>query len=957
MNLCAEIIFREFKLGTTYIRFLIMRRIYHVFLCAFLIQALSAQELPPVQNYGLLDYAAGNQNWSITQNDDKHLFFGNNSGLLEFNGAVWKLYPSPNGTIIRAVYEKDGLIYSGCYMEFGFWKRNELGSLEYTSLLDKLSKPLIDDEHFWNITSREEWVLFQSLDRLYIYNTLNESFEIIEFVIPRAKIFNLKDKLYIQKGDGGLYSIQNGNVVLESNNPIFKENFIVGLYQHEGKLLVLSEKGRFYFLEDDRVTEWEIDRSSLNTDLLLYSSLKLRDGSFVLGTISGGYIRISKEGVLIEKMNQENGLANNTILAAFQDDDDNLWLGLDNGISVVNLESAFKVFIDSKGEIGAVYATLEHDGMLYLGTNQGLFARRLSGESGFKLVKGTSGQVWNLKKIDGTVFCAHTRGTFIITGESATPIYLESGTWEVKEVPGREDLLIQGNYSGLSILEKVDGQWVFKNDIEGFDISSKSFVFGDQYKIVVNHEFKGIHVLDLEKDYKSMKNLSVLGPVGFDSNIFRYQNKILYASNQGVFNFNHKTSTLVKDSLFTELFFNRDDAVLGRLSVEEENGTLWGFSPQNIIYVTQDSFDGEPEKEAISIPNFFRQNQGLTGYENISVSSQGNFVIGTANGYAVLDVNKFQEKDYTIQIDVVQEKFQNAENKNVSIEDSGEFNFDRNSLIVSYSIANYDKYTQVSYQYQLVGLHDDWSKWMSEPSISLENLPFGKYTINIRGRVGNQLTKNKASYSFKISKPWYLSNLAVILYVVTVLLIMLVINRLFVRYYKNQRNRLIEDNKKKMELSQLESKQEIMKLKNDRLRSELESKNRELATTAMSLINKNELLQGIKNDLLQLEDAASRKEVARVIDKNLSNNSDWEFFKEAFNNADKDFLIKMKNKHPELTANDLKFCAYLRLNLSSKEIAPLLNISVRSVEIKRYRLRKKMKLEHSVNLIDYILEI
>ena len=934
-----------------------MRRIYLVLLCVFFVQGLSAQELPPVQNYGLLDYAAGNQNWSITQNDDKHLFFGNNSGLLEFNGAVWKLYPSPNGTIIRAVYEKDGLIYSGCYMEFGFWKRNELGSLEYTSLLDKLSKPLIDDEHFWNITSREEWVLFQSLDRLYIYNTLDESFEVIEFVIPRAKIFNLKDKLYIQKGDGGLYSIQNGNIVLESDHPIFTENFIVGLYEQEGKLLVLSEKGRFYFLEDDRVTEWEIDRSSQDSDLLLYSSLRLRDGSIVMGTISGGYIRISKEGLLLEKMNQGNGLANNTILTAFQDEDDNLWLGLDNGISVVNLESAFKVFIDSKGEIGAVYATLEHDGMLYLGTNQGLFARRLNDESRFKLVKGTSGQVWNLKNINGTVFCSHTRGTFIVRADKATPIYLESGTWEVKPVPGQEDLLIQGNYGGLSILEKVDGQWVFKNNVEGFDISSKSFVFADNFKLVVNHEFKGIHILGLEKDYSRMKNLAVLGPVGFDSNIFSHQNKILYASNQGVFNFDYTAATLVKDSLFTSLFFNTDDAVFGKLSIEEENGTLWGFSPQNIIYVTQDSFDGKPEKETISIPNFFRQNQGLTGYENISVSSQDNFVIGTANGYAVLDVGKFQERDYAIQIDAVQEKFQNTENKNVSIEESGEFSFDRNSLVVSYSIANYDKYSQVSYQYQLLGLYDDWSKWVSEPNISLENLPFGDYTIKIRGRVGNQLTKNQASYSFKIAKPWYWSTTAIILYVLFVSLILIVINRLFVNYYKNQRNRLIEDNKKKIELSQLESSQEIMKLKNDRLRSELESKNRELATTAMSLINKNELLQGIKNDLLQLEDTASRKEVARVIDKNLSNNSDWEFFKEAFNNADKDFLSKMKNKHPELTANDLKFCAFLRLNLSSKEIAPLLNISVRSVEIKRYRLRKKMNLEHSKNLIDYILEI
>ena len=186
---------------------------------------------------------------------------------------------------------------------------------------------------------------------------------------------------------------------------------------------------------------------------------------------------------------------------------------------------------------------------------------------------------------------------------------------------------------------------------------------------------------------------------------------------------------------------------------------------------------------------------------------------------------------------------------------------------------------------------------------------------------------------------------------------MFVINRIFVRYYRNQRNKLIEDNKKKMELSQLENQQEIMKLRNDRLRNELESKNRELATTAMSLINKNELLLGIKHDLMQMGDKASRDEVIKLVNNNLNNNSDWEFFKEAFNNADKDFLNKMKSKHPELTANDLKFCAFLRLNLSSKEIAPLLNISVRSVEIKRYRLRKKMNLAHSENLIDYILEI
>ena len=99
------------------------------------------------------------------------------------------------------------------------------------------------------------------------------------------------------------------------------------------------------------------------------------------------------------------------------------------------------------------------------------------------------------------------------------------------------------------------------------------------------------------------------------------------------------------------------------------------------------------------------------------------------------------------------------------------------------------------------------------------------------------------------------------------------------------------------------------------------------------------------------------KSVIRTIDRNINNVDDWKFFEDAFNNADKDFLKKVKSSHPELTANDLRLCAYLRLNLSSKEIAPLLNISVRSVEVKRYRLRKKINLAHENGLVDYIMQI
>ena len=146
-----------------------------------------------------------------------------------------------------------------------------------------------------------------------------------------------------------------------------------------------------------------------------------------------------------------------------------------------------------------------------------------------------------------------------------------------------------------------------------------------------------------------------------------------------------------------------------------------------------------------------------------------------------------------------------------------------------------------------------------------------------------------------------------------------------------------------------------MTLKNQQLETEVASKNRELAASTMNIIRKNEFLSELKQKLNKANTNEDVEEVISIINKNIAEKDNWKLFKEAFDNADKDFLQSVKEKHPNLTSNDLKLCAYLRLNLSSKEIAPMLNISVRSVEIKRYRLRKKMDLAHEEGLVEYIL--
>ena len=160
-----------------------------------------------------------------------------------------------------------------------------------------------------------------------------------------------------------------------------------------------------------------------------------------------------------------------------------------------------------------------------------------------------------------------------------------------------------------------------------------------------------------------------------------------------------------------------------------------------------------------------------------------------------------------------------------------------------------------------------------------------------------------------------------------------------------------------MEIKQLENEQQLMHYKNLDLQKDIEAKNRELGMSAMNLVKRNELLGHIKKELSTAKNIEDISKVIKLINRNLNTNDDWKLFEEAFNTADKDFIKKLKTLHSNLTSNDLRLCTYLRLNLSSKEIAPLLNISLRSVEVKRYRLRKKMNLPHEASLTDYILAL
>ena len=902
-------------------------------------------------------YGGENQNWAISQSQEKYIYVANNKGLLEFNGANWQLYPSPNETIIRSVKVISERIYIGCYMEFGYWQKDSLGILNYTSLSNKIKNQIIEDEQFWNIIEFEKFILFQSLNNIYIYNTIKESFEIISSKTTLPKMYKVDGSIYFQKMQDGLYKIENGEPILITKDQIIKDNIVVNIFDHQNKFLIQTQNKGFYYLKNGALEKWNIDANPILDNLSVYNSIKLHDNSFALGTISKGIVHLTEDGSINYEINQPKGLSNNTVLCLFEDLEQNIWLGLDNGINCINMTSPFKVFNDNDGHLGTIYASAIFKDNLYIGTNQGLFYKPYESSEEFKFIEGTKGQVWCLISFDDTLFCGHNDGTFIIDQDKAKLICDIDGTWNIRSIPNHEkNLLVQGNYNGLNVLEKIGNDWKFRNKIQGFDNSSKHFEFLDYHEVFVSHEYKGIFKIKLNDSYIKAIEVEKDSSVekGFNASLVKYNNDILYAYKEGVFKYNKISDRFEKDSILSKIF-DSDNYTSGKLIVDNDTNILWGFSETDLSYISPGKLTKIPIVYKVSIPYTLRK--GITGYECISNLEDDRFLLGSSIGYIIIQMDKILEKSYEIKINSINN---HAINSNVKVIDKnvyGEFKNDENNINFTFNIPEFDKYLETEFQYQLEGYNNEWSDWSTTSYQYFENLPFGDYVFNVKGRVGNTLTLNIDSYSFTIEKPWFLSNVAFSVYVIIVLIVYFIMHNIYKRYYKKQRDRLLLQKERQLELKELEHNQQLMLHKNEKLQQDIENKNRELAISTMSLIKKNEFLNNIKSSLKEKNDTKALSSVIKTIDKNLNNTDDWKFFQEAFNNADKDFLKKIKSLHPDLTPNDLRLCAYLRLNLSSKEIAPLLNISPRSVEVKRYRLRKKMNLEHDNSLTNYILEI
>ncbi|MGB3800090.1 MAG: two-component regulator propeller domain-containing protein, partial [Lewinella sp.] len=580
-----------------------------LFLMAFHLRA-AAQELPPVNQYDPTTYGAGSQNWMIGQDENRFLYVANNEGLLEYNGAQWTRYPSPNESILRSVMTTGERIYTGSYMDFGFWDRRADGRLAYESLTTEVTDRILPDEQFWNILAYDEAVLFQSLQQFFLYRPTSGSIDVLTPEGGITKSFRLRSGIYFTGPDAGLYILEAGEV-RTLLPPGVAPAAIVHLWEDSGELRFQTDTAGTFVLRDG--TAERLNLFPFLDGKRIYSAVALQRGGHAFGTISSGLFLTDPDGGLAHHIDQVKGLTNNTVLSLFQDAQSNVWAGSDNGLNCINLPSPIRKYTDRSGQVGTVYTAARHEGRLYLGSNQGLFVREPDGA--FTLVPGTRGQVWSLYAHDGQLFAGHDSGTFAVADGAARLIAEVRGTWVFQPVPGHPEWLLQGNYQGLSVLQRGTGGWRLRNRVEGFDLSARYLVLRPDRRAYVSHEYRGVYGLQLDADYQRItKTQHYTKPEkGKNAGLTLFQDSVYYYSREGIFVLdNFEEGFRRSPELSAEV--PREGYVSGRLNATDNR--LWFVHAEGLGYLQRGALRESLGRADIALATELID--APLGYENIT---------------------------------------------------------------------------------------------------------------------------------------------------------------------------------------------------------------------------------------------------------------------------------------------------------------------------------------------------
>ena len=865
-------------------------------------QSFPEKGMPQIENFTPQHYLKKGKVWDIASAPNGIVYMAADKGLLEYDGKTWNAFKGSNGFTRSLLVLNDSLIYTGSDLDFGVWKKNKNQTFEYTSLYPFQEDINEVNEEFWHVKSYKDNILFISFHNIYLYK--NQQLTKIPAPNKFSGSFSANDSVYFVDEKEGLFVLSN--LALKQILQYIPNNSIEikGLYNSNTNFILVTKDKGLYTYTNGSLTPINNPLSRQLSAAKVFCFKQINGKHLAFGTVLKGLFITDLDGNIIHHINKKKGLPNNTILSLHYSSRGKLWLGLDQGISAIDLKSNFTFIYDYMGDFGTGYTACLKDNMFYLGTNQGLYQSKWEDLNNntefykFQLIPGSEGQVWALKEIDNTLFIGHDRGWFTLQGNSLQKLSNEPGFWTI--TPYQKDYLLTGNYNGISIFKKNINNWTFLKKME--------LILGSCNQLIIEND----SIL-----WVSIPNFGLIRAV-LDENLFPAERQI-----------------------FPIATFEGENAFLSK----NDEG----------IILTTDKFQYRYNETK----NRFEENNNYAYYSNTDAmlsNTQGSISINS--DYAFYSIyNGFAFKYLSNKEDSTNANFELVFRKLEAFDNETKLNFALDSVIpahlnnlkIEWIVPNQG---DVLYQFK-THQTQDWTTLKASNFLELLNLKPGKHTVLARASINGQLTEI-SEITFQIAAPWYRSKFAFVFYFAVFLFILFC----FYRWQKlllkrQQKSLLIKKEFALMEQAEqhnrevLALEQEVLKSEYDKLKQQLKSKTIELANKAKDNDEKKNLLLTIKEKFEQLQNDSTQAkprlgEIKRLLDTHL--NVEDHTFEIQIDELHQEFFKKLKDKFPQLSIHDLRLCAYLKIGMNSKEIAEVMNIQPSSAFVSRSRLRKKLNL-------------
>lgn len=931
---------------------------------------------PPVMSFPKTLYNAGTQVWSMARDQHGVMWFGNNDGMLEFDGIHWRTHPLSNRTIVRSVgvgLESDHRIYAGGQNEFGYFLPEANGTLAWHSLKAQLPEPRQNFADVWNISVREDGVFFRTDNQVFRFYDQK-----MTTLFPPGNTLHFmgewQGKLLVQDGNLQLHVFENDQFRPLASPAEFRFGTITGILPFSADTtLVTTIKNGIWFFDGNQFIPWKTQADEFLKTNIIFCAAMLGDGKIAIGTSHSGLITLDRQRRIFQHLNKKSGLQNNTVLSILATKNGSLWLGLDNGIDFVDIQSPFSTFFPDGEQQGTGYTAQIFGGKIYFGTNSGLYAADWKTfyppdeQPRFSMVRHSEGQVWSLNEIGGSLLMGHHEGAFAVNGLTAEKLTNLQGVWKFVQLS--PEFAVAGHYNGLAIFKKTASGWAFESTLAGLTESSRLLGKDTQGNIWMAHPYRGIFRIrvnplqrELTAEFFSSKNGL---PSDLGNYLFQLGENVVFTGETGIFSFDFGQNRFTPEANFEQIFGSKTSLLFLK---QDAQGNIWYVTDRETGMLLVENNALEKKIRRVPIPEL--SNKLTAGFQFVLPVDRQNVFVATDQGFIHFNPTAwFSQKDTMLQLVLHEVRLKNAPDSILfgghlpepgKQEGTIRLSAGQNSLIFAFSAPDYPGSKFVRYSHFLEGTDRDWSDWTAETDLFFNNLAPGDYIFHVKARTQHGIESEVRQFRFKILPPWYASRWAYLLYILS--LAGLVANIIY-----RQQRRFASEKKGLVHLHQQhtrDSEAAINRLKNEKLEAEVEHKNQELASSTLHLLQKSEILNTIKSALEKLKDRSSatdselKTEILRIIkmlEHDAMTDANWELFSQRFDQVHSDFLKRIGEQHAQLSPNDFKLCAYLRLNLSSKEIATLLNISLRGVESSRYRLRKRLGLDTEANLTEYLL--